>query len=124
MDMYQPAAPSPDYCNALATSLWEYDLLRHHYHPAVRAQSQELAKKTSIVLSQYERPFKMITKWDFPCDGELKPDMQLPKPRVKSSTFLVMPPKTPFVESFEAKHTFVGRSDKGVMKMRAKHGDD
>ena len=122
--MYEPAAPNPDYCNALATSLWEYDLLRWHYHPAVRTQSHELIKKAPIVLSQYERPFKMMTKYDFPCDGELKPAMQLPKQRVKSSTFLVMPPKTAFVESFEAKHVFVGRRDRSVMKMRAEHGDD
>ena len=123
---YQPDSPHPDYCNALATSLWEFDLLRHHFHPHVAAQAKELLKGSAIVLSQYEAPFRFITASDHGADGELKPPMTLPKPRKKSSTYLVLPitGKTRFVQDMEVKTKFVGRRDKSIVKMRAAHGDD
>eukprot|EP00005_Dracoamoeba_jomungandri_P005521 CAMPEP_0174260724 /NCGR_PEP_ID=MMETSP0439-20130205/10371_1 /TAXON_ID=0 /ORGANISM="Stereomyxa ramosa, Strain Chinc5" /LENGTH=919 /DNA_ID=CAMNT_0015345031 /DNA_START=28 /DNA_END=2784 /DNA_ORIENTATION=- len=38
---YLPEVPDPEYCNALASSFWEFSALSGHYHPKVR----EFAKK-------------------------------------------------------------------------------
>ena len=32
---YDPTSPKPEKCNAMATSLWELNLLKHQFHPSV-----------------------------------------------------------------------------------------
>ena len=43
---YKGQLEEPDLCNPFATSLYEFHLLRHHYHPYVRDMTRHVASLT------------------------------------------------------------------------------
>jgi nucleolar complex protein 3 len=79
---FNPFLNDPDVCNPFSTSLWEFSLLKSHYHPSVCAMTKTISSsKTNNNQGPLEgRPQELLIRFaPFQEDGfKLNPTIKIP----------------------------------------------
>ena len=120
---YLAESDEADYCNALASSLWEFSWLRRHVHPVVKEHAAALVRGGTIVMSQCEAPAPLMKKHDMLSTGELDPPMQLPKKKQKSQAVFVHQPAnmSTFLSQMLSKMEYVDMFDTNTIANRCRY---
>lgn len=77
---YRHEVNDPEYCNALASKAWEFDLLTSHYHPAVadKAAARLTNSKDPLAL---QTPLELFKQFEHLQTFDLTPPMDAPDKR-------------------------------------------
>eukprot|EP00656_Telonema_subtile_P009735 TRINITY_DN1459_c0_g1_i9.p1 TRINITY_DN1459_c0_g1~~TRINITY_DN1459_c0_g1_i9.p1 ORF type:complete len:803 (-),score=187.75 TRINITY_DN1459_c0_g1_i9:417-2825(-) len=77
---YRADVDDPEYCNALASKVWELELLTHHFHPLVAAKANSILNRTKDSLA-LDTPMELLSKYSTHGSFDLNPPMEPPSKR-------------------------------------------